>query len=982
MKPLVAYGSTMHGSEKIAKYIASKYGVEALELNRVNVSNLENTNFAIFVIATFGNGSFPQNSQTFAEMLSYSSIDLSQLKFAELALGSSHYQYFCKAGDDLYKMLTDRGAKSIIPYVQSDKCMKDYGESVIEKFKKDIINFDLVQKAFQSASGNISPSNIVPLIGYASTMGNSENIAKQIAKIFNTEAHELNSISMEQLRASKYIIFSVSTFGDGVIADNGLEFVERLSNSDVDLSGHRFSLLALGSTKYPKFCQAGDEVHQLLLNHGAISVLYSKSDKKSGDAGKQVINKFIEDVQTIKIEENNELKQKLIIGFGTTMHGSEKIANEIAGKYGIEAYDLDNITIEQLSKAEVAIFIISTFGEGSYPRNCQKFGAALANSRVDLSSLKFALLGLGSTYYKLFCKAAVNINQLLIQHGAKPIIPFVTSDKSSADQGKSVIQTFISQVSGFRTFLQKSGPIKPIIAYGSTRHNAERVAKQIAEKLNTNAVEINSLNYQQLEEAKICIFVISTINDGEFPKNASTFCQKLCSDDSNVDLRNLQYALLGLGSRYYGKFCKASEDLNQALQNKGAKLLIPYQKSDKASEDQGESVIRQFVSDVILAVGSTPNDSFNEPIVELKELDETANGFLVHPGFTISTIKQKTLMSAPDYEPQFWHYVIDSPGLKYNCGDYCLIMPQNDPEVVSSVISKLNLNPNTVYEIKSSQSLMLPSKASVLQLFTQIIDLNAKPKSELYTLFGSSIQKPEITVADLILRSEITEIPNLSNILLYTTQIEPRTYSIASERENELDLIVKHHTFQENYYGLCTHYLNLASTESIQIQHSMGAFHYPTVNQTPIILIGLGSGIAPFFSILEHRRRLIDQNPDMKIGDCILFIGLRYNRSAHAIIQWLKEIEQNAKVLTKLYIAISREDKHQHVQDIMKDEAQDDLWSIWENEKAELFFCGPPDSAVNDIREIMQKLTSVKTQCTRTEAVSFCAKRKMNVEQF
>lgn len=993
MKPLVAYGSTMHQSEKIAKEIAAHFKVEAVELNKVTMDKLQETKFAIFVIATFGNGMFPQNSKQFAETLSYSSVNLSNLVFAELALGSNHYQFFCRAGEELNKMLTERGAKEIIPYVRSDKCEKDYGESVIENFKRDVTSLKddgtgkpLPPKASKKESED---NSVVPLIAYGSTMGGSTKIAKQIASGYGTEAVELNSVDLSALEKINFAIYVVSTFGDGELPDNAIEFAERLRSSSVNLGSLQFALLGLGSTKYPKFCAAGNEIFDLLTNHGAKSVIpYVKSDKKSSDQGSSVIEKFVKDASSIKVSQSapmNIYGDDLLIAYGSTMHSSEKIAKRIAEKFGIEAVELNSISINQLETAKVAIIVIATIGEGRFPKNSQDFVDRLTSSSVNLHNLRYALLGLGSTYYKDFCKAAINLNKLLSSHGASPVFQYLKSDKASPDQGRKVIEDFEKRALQLKSIVDDHSSVKPLVAYGSTRHKAEKIAKSIAEQYGSEAVELNNVTENDLASSKICIIVISTINDGDFPQNSRDFCQKLCSD-SNVDLRGVQYALLGLGSSYYEKFCQASENLNKALLAHGAKPFAPYLKSDKATDDNGDGTINEFMNNVSKAMKSIQQPSSSSSKFELKEIGTLGKGsntneFIASEGFILVDIKSKELLSVQGYSPQLLRLTLSIPSsISYKAGDYCLIRPQNDPQYVSEVISALKLNPNTLLEITGSgiNACLYPPKISVHQLFSQFIDLNARPSQDLRQLIGASNMANATTVHELIVNN-LSKIPNLKDFLLSVTQIEPRTYSISSERKGELALIIGTVIIDDAHPGLCTHYLTLPSTKKLLIEVSNGIFKYPDDPSTPIIMCGLGTGISPLFSLIEHRENLI-KSGKAKVGPCLVFIGTRYERGSKKALEMLQNYEKR-KVITKFYAAISREGKKQHIQDKMK-EVADDVWEVWKNEKAMIFFCGPPNTAIDDMRELLVNLAHRKENLTRTDAVSHCSSRKWCIEEF
>jgi sulfite reductase (NADPH) flavoprotein alpha-component len=94
-------------------------------INSIPDNAFASATLAIFVISTTGNGQFPKNADNFSSRLSMSSVNLSNLRFAELALGSSYYKQYCLAGDTIYKILTEHGAEPLIPYAKSDRAAPD-----------------------------------------------------------------------------------------------------------------------------------------------------------------------------------------------------------------------------------------------------------------------------------------------------------------------------------------------------------------------------------------------------------------------------------------------------------------------------------------------------------------------------------------------------------------------------------------------------------------------------------------------------------------------------------------------------------------------------------------------------------------------------------------------------------------------------------------------------------------------------------------
>ena len=134
------------------------------------------------------------------------------------------------------------------------------------------------------------------------------------------------------------------------------------------------------------------------------------------------------------------------VGYGSAGGKAMGFARLVASFIGSASLALNNLTIPQLKKRGIAIIVTSTIGDGEYPNNCKKFAEELEKSKEDLSDVKFAVCGIGSTAYRRFCAAGKTIHKLLLDHGAKEITPLVVIDTSHGDHGEAAFEKFATQV--------------------------------------------------------------------------------------------------------------------------------------------------------------------------------------------------------------------------------------------------------------------------------------------------------------------------------------------------------------------------------------------------------------------------------------------------------------------------------------------------------------------------------------------------------
>jgi sulfite reductase (NADPH) flavoprotein alpha-component len=162
--PIVAYGSGRGSSERIAKDIAGSLGVEAIQLNQLGLKVLPTASSAVFVCATINNGNVPRNADSFFRKLEAArAIRLRGLRFALLALGSSYYSTFCRAGDAIYRMLTDRDAVPFVPYARADKAASDLGQGMIDKLVSEVIVYLAKRKKENALQFTVIPPESVDL---------------------------------------------------------------------------------------------------------------------------------------------------------------------------------------------------------------------------------------------------------------------------------------------------------------------------------------------------------------------------------------------------------------------------------------------------------------------------------------------------------------------------------------------------------------------------------------------------------------------------------------------------------------------------------------------------------------------------------------------------------------------------------------------------------------------------------------------------
>jgi len=145
-----------------------------------------------------------------------------------------------------------------------------------------------------------------------------------------------------------------------------------------------------------------------------------------------------------------EMKRKMetmpIVAYGSASGNASKLGRTLAGYIGTSPIALNMCGLQKIVKQGTAIILCSTFGDGEFPSNAEKFAEQLKECTEDLSGLRFAVCALGSRDYPKFCVAGHSIDKLLVEKGAKRLLPVIELDASSADKGEGEFEKWAPQI--------------------------------------------------------------------------------------------------------------------------------------------------------------------------------------------------------------------------------------------------------------------------------------------------------------------------------------------------------------------------------------------------------------------------------------------------------------------------------------------------------------------------------------------------------
>lgn len=489
--------------------------------------------------------------------------------------------------------------------------------------------------------------------------------------------------------------------------------------------------------------------------------------------------------------------------------------------------------------------------------------------------------------------------------------------------------------------------LKPTIVYGTETGNSKKLAVQLQALLKKNKIQAKvsdafQYSLDKIEKEEFLIVIMSTQGEGEPPQNAQKFYDNL--GNLSKDLSKIQYAVLGLGDSSYPFFCRAGEVVDQQLQRLQAKQVLPYQKADVNFQPVADEWFSQLLQ-VIQNQGLSASEAAFPP-----KQATVSEGKKNYTG----TIKHKVVLNDIGSNKETFHIEIASDEeLDYEPGDVVGFYPQNSAAEIAE-IGKL---------------LGIPLDASSLE-GKNIKGLSKKSLQQLSELFEIEIAEERADLMDVLEKYPQRKAVELSLLLERLHPVAPRLYSISSDKEahdGELHITVtlnKFHAQEKAKKGFCSSFLeDYPAGENISFYIQKNPHFKLPAEDKDVIMIGPGTGIAPFRSFLAHRDVTGAEGRNWLFFGEQHFVSDFYYQTE--IQTWL-----STGVLTKLETAFSRDQKQKiYVQDRIRKQASE--FAKWLANGAYLYVCGQKDPMSRDVENAIIEVLSEQNDWNKEEASAF-----------
>jgi sulfite reductase (NADPH) flavoprotein alpha-component len=510
------------------------------------------------------------------------------------------------------------------------------------------------------------------------------------------------------------------------------------------------------------------------------------------------------------------------------------------------------------------------------------------------------------------------------------------------------------------------------ILYGSQTGTAESVARDAvkvakAHGLNPVIKSMDEIDADALTKMETLLIVTSTYGEGEMPDNAQVLWSAVQAD-SMAKLENLQFAVLALGDTSYDLFCQAGIDWDNRLAELGATRLQTRVDCDVEYEEPAEEWMHSVIpalagSDATTAIVSEGSDD--------KSQYNRKNPFP-------AKLLVNRLLTAENSSKETRHYEISivGSGLSYEAGDALCVVPTNCPDLVAEILKAIKcdggeiINDVSLREALQNQfEIKTPSKELLQEIATRSGNqelnnaLNDKEALSNY-LWGRD-------TLDLLLQNLSAEF-SAAEFLALLKPLQHRAYSISSSGKANPETVhltvasVRYNAFERSHKGVCSTFLADLTDENTSIRCFFTpnkVFRVPDNNDLPIIMVGPGTGIAPFRAFLQERKTRGAK------GKNWLFFG---DRNAATDFIYRDELEQmsNSGLLNRLDLAFSRDQEEKvYVQDKMREHGAE-LFA-WLEQGGYFFVCGDAYHMAKDVDKALHDVIATHGNKSEQQAIDY-----------
>ncbi len=546
--------------------------------------------------------------------------------------------------------------------------------------------------------------------------------------------------------------------------------------------------------------------------------------------------------------------------------------------------------------------------------------------------------------------------------------PYIPEDAPFSDDQRFWVAGFVSGLRARATLVAvpaEPGPVTVLnVLFGTQTGNAESVAEEAAKSARAMGFDarvraLDDVEMETLAAMSSVLIVCSTYGEGEMPDNAQLFWEALSSTTA-PRLEQTRFAVLALGDSGYDGFCQAGKLIDLRLEQLGASRLAPRLDCDVDYEEPATD----FIAATLPLLSDKSAAGAPAPAATGKGAAEAKSGWSRKTPYP-ARLSSNRLLSGHGSEKEIRHFEFDlgDSGLAYEAGDALGVIPLNDPALVSALIDHLGLTGEVAVPgqdrplgtlLTEAFEISTPSREFIAAVEARAGDeeLSRIVKAgDREALEGWLWARDTLDLLRMLPRGAL----DAETFLGLLKPLQHRAYSISSSPkahpgEVHLTIAAVRYLGQGRARGgVCSTFLadRANGTAGIFVSPNKN-FRVPKDDAAPMIMVGPGTGIAPFRGFLEERRARGAS------GRNWLFFGDQ--RRANDFIYDDELGEMNASgLLTRLDLAFSRDQEEKvYVQTRMRENGK--ALHAWLEEGGHFYVCGDAARMARDVDQALHEI--------------------------
>ncbi|MEO0496247.1 MAG: sulfite reductase subunit alpha [Pseudomonadota bacterium] len=502
------------------------------------------------------------------------------------------------------------------------------------------------------------------------------------------------------------------------------------------------------------------------------------------------------------------------------------------------------------------------------------------------------------------------------------------------------------------------------ILVGTQTGNAQEVADDVVAAateagLNGTLHELDDVDLSALAQMERVLIVTSTYGEGEMPDNAELFWEALKADTA-PRMEKVNFAVLGLGDTSYDGFCSAAKDIDSRLNQLGANRVMDGVWLDVDYEDAAEEWVAESLS-TIKPFGDQTVAEAVVPVAAPKREKSKWNRKTPYP----ANVAANRLLSGEGSAKEIRHFEFDlgDSGINYAAGDALAVMPVNNPQLVDDILDRLgvdagaNVGGEAIHTLLTNQyEILTPSKDFIWRVAEMAGDdhlSHIRENDDKEALDDFLWNRDTL---DVMLQYDKVNL-SAEEFVSLLRPLQHRAYSISSSPKEHPDQIhltigtVRWKAYDRHHGGVASTFLadrvGEGGKSGVFLSENK-AFRPPADTDAPMIMVGPGTGIAPFRAFLQDRRA------DGAQGKNWLFFGDQTSANDFIYADELAHM-QDQGVLHRLDLAFSRDQKEKvYVQHKMAESGKD-LFA-WLEEGGYFYVCGDAVRMAKDVDEALHEI--------------------------